>query len=105
MKELRKNLLLTSNGVSTACRKRTTKDKKKMIKNEFQTRLSKVLADKIDMELAQHYGFTDEELDFIPSASLRTGRKIVYRLLGYNDWLKDFLATWERIRRLKLVLV
>jgi len=37
MKELRKNLLLTSNGVSTACRKRTTKDKKKMIKNEFQT--------------------------------------------------------------------
>jgi hypothetical protein len=23
--------------------------------------------------LAHHYGFTDEELDFIPSASLRTG--------------------------------
>ena len=26
-----------------------------------------------DKVLAQHYGFTDEELDFIPSASLRTG--------------------------------
>jgi len=53
-----------------------------MIKNEFQTRLSKVLADKIDMELAQHYGFTDEELDFIPSASLRTGinYNIKYRM-------------------------
>lgn len=31
----------------------------------FQPRLSKVLVDKIDMELARHYGFTDEELDFI----------------------------------------
>jgi len=36
MKELRKYLLLMSNEVSTACRKRATKDKKKMIKNEFQ---------------------------------------------------------------------
>ena len=25
------------------------------------------------MIIARHYGFTDEELDFIPSASLRTG--------------------------------
>ncbi|MCC7210401.1 MAG: transposase, partial [Candidatus Brocadia sp.] len=32
---------------------------------------------------------------------LRTGRKILYRVLGYNDWLKDFFETWERIRRLK----
>src|SRR3990172_6256518 len=44
-------------------------------------------------------------LILLPCQILRTGRKIVYRLLGYNDWLKDFLATWERIRRLKLVLV
>ena len=44
-------------------------------------------------------------LILLPCQILRTGRKIVYRLLGYNDWLKDFLATWERIRRLKYAWV
>ena len=34
---------------------------------------SKLIIDEIDKVLALHYGFTDEELDFIPSASLRTG--------------------------------
>jgi len=29
--------------------------------------------DEIDRVLAAHYGFTDEELDFIPSSRLRTG--------------------------------
>lgn len=42
-------------------------------------------------------------LILLPCQILRTGRKIVYRLLGYNDWLKDFFETWERIRRLKYV--
>jgi len=32
---------------------------------EFYPRLSKPIIDKIDQVLAQHYGFTDEELDFI----------------------------------------
>jgi len=31
----------------------------------FQPRLSKPIIDQIDHVLAQHYGFTDEELDFI----------------------------------------
>lgn len=31
----------------------------------FQPRLSKIIADKIDTLLAKHYGFTQEELDFI----------------------------------------
>ncbi len=31
----------------------------------FQPRLSKALIDEIDRVLARHYGFTDEELDFI----------------------------------------
>jgi len=31
----------------------------------FQPRLSKPLVDEIDTVLAKHYGFTDEELDFI----------------------------------------
>ena len=32
---------------------------------EFVARLSKPIIDKIDRVLARHYGFTDEELDFI----------------------------------------
>lgn len=41
-------------------------------------------------------------LILLPCQILKTGRKIVYRILGYNDWLKDFFATWERIRRLQM---
>lgn len=40
---------------------------------------------------------------FIPCQIVRTARKIIYRLLGYNNWLKDFFATWERLQRLVLV--
>ena len=32
---------------------------------EFYPRKSKVIIDKIDTILAEHYGFTEEELDFI----------------------------------------
>ena len=32
--------------------------------------------DEIDSVLAAHYGFTNEELDFIPSTKLRAGRKL-----------------------------
>ena len=34
----------------------------------------------------------------LPAQIVRTGRKIIYRLLGYNSWLRDFFATWERLR-------
>jgi hypothetical protein len=37
----------------------------------------------------------------IPCQIVRTGRKIVYRLLGYNEGLKDFFDAFERIRRLQ----
>jgi hypothetical protein len=33
--------------------------------DEFYPRLSKFIIDEIDRVLAKHYGFTDEELDFI----------------------------------------
>ncbi len=33
----------------------------------------------------------------LPVQIIRAGRKIVYRLLGYNGWLKDFFATFKRI--------
>ncbi len=36
-----------------------------VIYDEFYPRLSKHIIDKIDRVLAEHYGFTDEELDFI----------------------------------------
>ncbi len=37
----------------------------KVVYDEFYPRLSKPIIDEIDKILAQHYGFTDEELDFI----------------------------------------
>jgi len=40
-------------------------------------------------------------LILIPCQITRTGRKIVYRVLCYNDWLKDLFSTWERVRKLR----
>jgi len=37
----------------------------------------------------------------LPAQIIRAGRKIIYRILGYNRWLKDLFATWERLRRLE----
>jgi hypothetical protein len=39
--------------------------------------------------------------DFIrlPCPIIRQGRRILYRLLGYNGWMSDFLRTWEAIRQ------
>ena len=39
----------------------------------------------------------------LPCQIARTARKVVYRILGYNSWLVDFFATWERLQRLILV--
>ncbi len=39
----------------------------------------------------------------IPCQVVRTARRVIYRVLGYNGWLKDFFATWERLQRLVLV--
>jgi len=37
----------------------------------------------------------------LPCQIVRAGRKIVYRLLAYNSWLKDFFATFRRIAALE----
>ena len=37
----------------------------------------------------------------LPAQIIRAGRKIIYRILSYNRWLKDFFATWERLRRME----
>lgn len=33
----------------------------------------------------------------IPCQIVRTARRVIYRVLGYNGWLEDFFATWERL--------
>jgi hypothetical protein len=38
---------------------------------------------------------------WLPCQITRQGRKIIYRILGYNSWLSDFFTAWERIKRFK----
>jgi hypothetical protein len=38
----------------------------------------------------------------MPCQIVRTGRKVVFRLLGYNSWTSTFLTTYERILRLEV---
>jgi len=37
---------------------------------------------------------------WLPCQIVRTARRVIYRLLGYNSWLVDFFATWERLQGL-----
>ena len=39
----------------------------------------------------------------LPCQIVRTGRRVIYRVLAYNNWMMDFFATWERLQRLVLV--
>ena len=39
----------------------------------------------------------------LPVRIVLAGRRIVYRLLGYNGWLKDFFATGQRLQKLELI--
>jgi Transposase DDE domain group 1 len=38
----------------------------------------------------------------LPTQILKTGRRIIYRILGYNSWLTDIFAAWGRIRKLSV---
>lgn len=38
----------------------------------------------------------------LPAQIMRAGRKIVYRMLTYNSWPKDFFAAWEYLRVLQV---
>jgi hypothetical protein len=38
----------------------------------------------------------------VPTQIVRTGRRIVFRILGYNHWTRTFLETYDRIGRLRL---
>jgi hypothetical protein len=37
---------------------------------------------------------------WLPVQIVRSGRRIIYRILGYNAWLKDFFGMWEHLRRM-----
>ena len=37
-------------------------------------------------------------LILVPAQIVRAGRRIIFRLIAYNDWLKDLFAAWERFR-------
>lgn len=39
----------------------------------------------------------------LPCQIVRTARRVIYRILGYNGWLVDFFATWKRLQRLVLI--
>ncbi|HEY9701414.1 MAG TPA: Eco57I restriction-modification methylase domain-containing protein, partial [Allocoleopsis sp.] len=62
--EIAQNLMrdLQNNSFRKKCNYKTTGQ---VIYDEFYPKLSKPIIDEIDKILAQHYGFTEEELDFI----------------------------------------
>jgi len=43
-----------------------------------------------------------QALILIPAQIIRTGRKVIYRIMSYNGWFKDFFATWESLRELRV---
>ena len=67
----------------------------------FQPRLSKRIIDEIDKVLAAHYGFTEEELDFIINYDIKwLGRG---EDLPYPNKLKDYKAVDKRRRMVSLI--
>ena len=41
-------------------------------------------------------------LVLLPCQIVRTARRVIYRILGYNAWLPDLFATFKRLHRLRL---
>ena len=39
-------------------------------------------------------------LILVPAQIVRAGRRIVFRIQGYNPWLRDLFAMWEKLRRM-----
>ena len=37
----------------------------------------------------------------LPAQIVRTGRRVIYRIMSYNSWLKDLFAGWEHLRWLR----
>lgn len=43
-----------------------------------------------------------QALLWVPAQILRSGRKIIYRVLSYNPWTGQLFTLWERLRRLQV---
>jgi hypothetical protein len=41
-------------------------------------------------------------LILLPAQIVRAGRRIIYRIMAYNSWVKDLFAAWEHLRCLRL---
>ncbi|MGQ9689638.1 MAG: hypothetical protein ACUVXF_12780, partial [Desulfobaccales bacterium] len=67
LRQLGSHHLLRAKGIIVNSKLKTCKYKSTgfVEYQEFYPRLSKLIIDQIDQILAKHYGFTDEELDFI----------------------------------------
>jgi hypothetical protein len=37
----------------------------------------------------------------LPAQIVRTGRRVIYRIMSYNGWLKDLFSAWEHVRWLR----
>ena len=37
----------------------------------------------------------------LPAQIVRTGRRVIYRIMSYTSWLKDLFAAWEHLRWLR----
>jgi hypothetical protein len=37
----------------------------------------------------------------LPAQIVRTARRVIYRIMSFNRWLKDLFAVWEHLRRLR----
>lgn len=41
-------------------------------------------------------------LILLPAQVVRSGRRIIYRIMAYNSWVKDLFAAWEHLRCLRI---
>jgi hypothetical protein len=55
-----------------------------------------------DQLLAMEFRRFLHELIRIPVQIICAGRRITYRILGYNQWVYTFMRTFDRVRRLQL---
>ena len=44
-----------------------------------------------------------QQVILIPCQIVRTGRRLIYRILAYNPFLETFFATFDRIRKLSFI--
>ena len=72
-------LLLKSYEQNSMLQKKKARNRQIVIEKQFFPAKSKTIIDEIDRALAQHYGFTDEELDFIINYDIK------YRMGLGND--------------------